>query len=336
MGPRVWVLSSVVAVVIAAMPAAAGPRHRSDPMRENQWGLSEVNATKAWPRSRGRGVVVAVVDTGIDLRHPDLKAKLVRGANFVRPGEAPQDDHGHGTHVAGVIAAATDNGIGISGVAPDAKLMPVKVLDKNGSGSSAAIAAGIRFAADNGARVINLSLGQHPILGAVATLTGGNEPLLAAVRHAYEKGVVIVAAAGNTTVPICSEPAAAPNVICVGAVGPDEMRAYYSQGDATMTKWFVCGPGGSGFGGDSDASNILSTVGRGTPLDTRDSGYVAIAGTSMAAPHVAGVAALVAAKRRGAEQIAKIVVESARDLGPPGRDSVYGYGVVDAAGAVNR
>jgi subtilisin family serine protease len=339
--PAVLAAAAVLATGWLAPPAGAA---RPDPMREAQWGLDNINAVKAWPVSTGKGVVVAVIDTGIDLGHPDLRGRLVPGYNFVKRGASPQDDNGHGTHVAGVIAAATGNGIGIAGVAPNAKLMPVKVLDATGGGNADAIAAGIRYAADHGAKVLNMSLGEDVLLGRVATALGENDGVHAAIDYAWRKGAVVVVAAGNSTVPLCSEPAAAEHVVCVGAVGPDNVRSYYSQGDATSTSAFVCAPGGAGYSAgtgsagigsvDDETTNILSTVGRGTPEDTRKTGYVALAGTSMATPHVSGVVALQLARGWSNTLAVAKLLAGAHDLGPAGRDGVYGYGLVDAYAAL--
>lgn len=341
--PRILALVAAAVLLASAQQAMAAPAPRTDPLRAEQWGLAYLRAPEAWSVSRGRGVVVAVVDTGVDLTHPDLRGQLVPGVNLVKPGRPPQDDFGHGTHVAGIIAAATDNGIGVAGVAPDARVMPVKVLDNQGSGTVAVIAAGIRYAADHGAKVINMSLGQQAGLDRVADATGENAILAGALTYAWSKGAVLIGAAGNGSVPLCSEPAASPYVLCVGALGPDGSRSWYSQGDATMTQWFVTAPGGSGLatgpsigvGSVDDAKiNVLSTVGRGTGMDKRKSGYVSAAGTSMAAPHVAGVAALLAARGLTNAQIVARILERAVDLGAPGTDPVYGSGAVDAKESV--
>jgi subtilisin family serine protease len=139
----------------------SGPAN--DPLFARQWALDQVNAPEAWARgARGAGTTVAIVDTGVDLQHPDLSSKLVTGHDFVADNNdcpaGPQDENGHGTHVAGIAAAVTNHGIGVAGVAPDAQIMPVRVLDADGSGSSEDVAAGITWAADHGAEVINLSL----------------------------------------------------------------------------------------------------------------------------------------------------------------------------------
>ena len=151
----------------------------NDPLFPREWGLRQVKAPAAWARgARGAGITIAVVDSGVDLSHPDLRSKLVAGKDLVRaaaglsgPGcPGPQDENGHGTHVAGIAAAVTNNGIGVAGTAPAAKIMPVRVLDASGGGEQTAVDAGIRWAADHGARVINLSLGSDtPVLGSGAS-----------------------------------------------------------------------------------------------------------------------------------------------------------------------
>ncbi|MFN2617042.1 MAG: S8 family serine peptidase, partial [Thermoleophilaceae bacterium] len=169
----------------------------NDPLFPKQWGLTQINAPGAWARGvKGSGVTVAVVDTGVDLNHPDLQSKLVAGRDFVAGKRdcpaGPQDENGHGSHVAGIAAAATDNGIGVAGTAPDSKIMPVRVLDADGSGTVEDIVAGIRFAADHGAKVINLSLGELPVL---SQIDPDNEAIAAAIQHAWDRGALVVAAA---------------------------------------------------------------------------------------------------------------------------------------------
>jgi subtilisin family serine protease len=237
--------------------------------------------------------------------------------------------------VAGIAAAATGNGIGIAGVAPDAKIMPVKVLGETG-GSFEEIAAGIRWAADNGADVINLSLGGLPGLQALE-ITGLLSDARDAIAHANSKGVVVVAASGNESAPLCASPSFSNGALCVGATDPFEVKAWYSNLTVKPDLLAVSAPGGAGtfFCGD----DVISTVpagsegfcGEGTP------GYDAYAGTSMAAPHVAGVAALLTAQGRTHTEVYDVLTATARQplTGLRGiYDPAYGYGIVDAAAAV--
>ena len=158
-GRRTTVLSLVMALAGASLVAGPAAAAGSDPGAPLQWGMALIGAPTAWSRSTGRGVVVAVVDTGVDLHHQDLPASrlvVVPGANLIDPAKPPQDDHGHGTHVAGIIGAESGNGVGVESVAPGSTIMPVKVLDSSGSGSGTSVEDGIHFAADHGARVINV------------------------------------------------------------------------------------------------------------------------------------------------------------------------------------
>src|SRR5437867_1912348 len=187
----------------------------NDPLFPRQWGLQQIKAPPAWQRGAlGAGVTIAVVDTGADFSHPDLAAKLDPGIDLVGtdngltgPGcPGAEDENGHGTHVAGIAAAITNNGKGVAGTAPHARILPVRVLDANGSGDPAAVDAGIRWAADHGAKVINLSLGPDTPL--VASLP--DQATDDGVAYAYSKGANVIAAAGNESVPLCDYPAAAP------------------------------------------------------------------------------------------------------------------------------
>ncbi|GHJ59573.1 hypothetical protein NOK12_20910 [Nocardioides sp. OK12] len=336
----------------AAMVASTTtPAHAAtdDPLRGQQWGLDQVRAEAAWPTSTGAGAVVAVVDTGVDFSHPDLRANLLQGATFTGcEGAAPcgnGDFRGpdgennadeHGTHVAGIVAAVTGNGVGVAGTAPDAKILPVKVLE-DGSGSFAEIAAGIRWSADNGADVVNLSLGGLPGLQAL-TLTGIESDVTDAIAYANEREVTVVAAAGNTATPLCNTPAFEPGAICVASTDRNEVKSWFSELPNKLDLKAVTAPGGAGLTSCED--DIVSTVPLGTgSAACGESDYDYYAGTSMATPHVAGVAALLAAQGRTRENIEAALLDTARQ---PLTDvtglysPVYGWGIVDAAAAVQQ
>jgi subtilisin family serine protease len=287
-----------------------------DPLFSYQWGLhntrqtggkedADIDAPEAWDIITGTtDVMIAVIDTGVDYTHEDLDDGRVRtdiDKDYVNDDDDAMDDHGHGTHVAGTIAAETNNGIGVAGVMWVAEILPIKVLNEWGSGYSSDVAEGIRYAADQGADVINMSLGSRSCSQTIAD----------AVNYAYfDKGVVIVAAAGNNGSSI-SYPAKFDPVIAVGATDHNDHRAYFSNYGDELD---VVAPG----------VTIFSTV----PND----GYDAFSGTSMASPHVAGVAGLLLAQRPHLSngQVREILRQSADDLGQGGFDPYYGYGRVNA------
>lgn len=332
----------------AVMPSASAATN--DPLYAKQWGPQQVRAEQAWAASRGAGVTIAIVDAGIDLDHPDLASKVVAGNTFLGCGTAgcgngdwesgpasrSASKSVHGTHVAGTAAAATGNGVGIAGVAPDAKLLAVKVLDDAG-GSFADIALGIRYATDRGAKVINLSLGALPGVQAL-TLTGLISDTTDAIEYANARGVVVVAAAGNETAPLCGTPAFENGTLCVTSTDRREAPSFFSNFGIKPDLLSVAGPGGSGL--PACGEDILSTVPVG--VDTRDSckdgtSYDELAGTSMATPHVAGVAALLAAQGRSRANVLAAVTRTARTPGSLARGVFtpnYGYGITDAAAAV--
>ncbi|UTT65326.1 S8 family serine peptidase [Janibacter sp. CX7] len=338
-----------VGLVVTAGSAGAAT---DDPLRDKLYGLDQVHAEQAWSSSRGAGTVVAVVDTGVDLGHPDLQGRLVPGADFVcgeqagscgdgswkgQDGEGQEPDV-HGTHVAGTIAATADNGIGVAGVAPDAKVMPIKVLE-DGSGTAEDIAEGIRYAADNGADVINLSLGGLPGTQ-IFSILGLDTTMKDAIQYARDKGTLTVAAAGNTSTLLCNDPAFSSDSICVGATDKNEMKSYFSELPVKLSGTGVAAPGGSGrlLGGDC-SEDILSTVPRGTGTDECGEGkdYAAFAGTSMATPHVAGVAAILFGQGRSMANVEQAILSTSRHplLGTRGGYSaLYGRGIVDAEAAV--
>ncbi len=294
----------------------------NDPEFHRQWNLRMIHMPRAWQENRGKGVVVAVLDTGIayedhdDFRQvPDLAGvKFKRGYDFVNDDEHANDDHGHGTHVAGTIAQATNNREGVAGVAFEATLMPVKVLNHFGAGTSADIAEAIRFAADEGAHVINMSLGG-----------GGYSKVMAdAVEYARKKGVTVVAAAGNTGRGQVQFPAAYPGAVAVGAVGPDGQRAPYSSYGKHLD---VAAPGGDKRRGD--AGGILqNTI---DPRNPARSVYAAFQGTSMAAPHVAAVAAMLySAGASTPDEVEKALYAGAKRVGGQDWSEQYGHGLLDA------
>jgi subtilisin family serine protease len=342
------VAAACAVVAGAAAPAVAAP---DDPLYGKQWGPQQVRAEQAWTTSTGAGTIVAVVDSGVDFDHPDLAPKLLAGATFLDcgdrscgngdwqsgPAERRAADSEHGTHVAGIAAAVTGNGTGIAGVAPDASILPVKVLDEEG-GSFEDIASGIRFAADRGADVINLSLGTLPGVQAL-TFTGVISDVQEAVTYARSQGAVVVAAAGNDFVsPLCSSPGFDDGALCVVATDKRELRAAYSNGALQPNLDAVAGPGGSA--APVCGEDIVSTVPLGTGTAAvcgYGADYDEYAGTSMAAPHVSGVAALLAAQGRSDAQVMEVLEATARTPGTDARgvyDPVYGYGIVDAEAAV--
>ena len=191
----------------------------NDPDFSKQWHLKAAGAPAAWNAARGEGVLVAVIDTGVSAVEDLEQSRIVSGRNFVTPGKDAHDDHGHGTHVAGTIAQTTGNGVGVAGMAPKAKILPLKVLTAEGFGTSAGIADAIRYAADRGAKVMNLSLGGGASTAAMAD----------AVAYARKRGTVVVAAAGNNGTRGVSYPAAYPGAFAVSAVGPKGQLAPYSS-----------------------------------------------------------------------------------------------------------
>ena len=279
-----------------------------DPYRPAQWDFTTTRVAEAWQRATGQGVTVAVVDSGVDATHPDLAEQVLPGGDFITGLEGTAvDPHGHGTHVAGTIAALAGNGAGIAGVAPQARILPVRVLGANGSGYMSDVANGIAYAADRGADVINMSISSTAQVAAVSN----------AVAYARSKGVVVIAAAGNARAQgsPTSFPAADPGVLAVAATTSADTVAGYSTSGGYVD---VAAPG----------SDILSTY----PGDR----YVRMNGTSMAAPHVAAVAALLKSADRSLtpDRIEQALTGSAVDLGVPGRDDDFGAGRIDAAAAL--
>ncbi len=299
----------------------------NDPGTSNQWALDTVDAFEAWDMATGtHDVVVAVLDTGIDWNHPDLAANMwtnedgYHGYNIVDDNWFPMDDniHGydpsgdwvanlytyHGTHVAGIIGAVIDNALGMAGLA-QARLMAVKVMNESGEGTDGMVASGIRWAVDNGADIVTMSLG----------VEGTSTSMVNAVNYARNNDVVMVAAAGNDGTSVVSYPAAYPQVIAVGATDDTDRRASFSNYGTGLD---VVAPG----------VTIYSTQG--------GSGYQYLSGTSAAAPHVAGVAALMltVSPALEPEEISSIINQTATDISQLAYDPTTGWGIVNAFRAV--
>jgi subtilisin family serine protease len=302
--------SHAVGVELDAVVSATAVPSGSDPFRTQQWDLAKMSVGDAWQKSTGTGVTVAVIDSGVDASHPDLAGHVLTGYNVMTgKAGASTDAFGHGTHVAGTIAAVTGNGVGVASVAPDAKILPIKVLGDDGKGYMSDTATGIIYAADHGANVINMSLGATSQVAAVTN----------AIAYARSKGVVVVAAAGNYRADgsPTTWPGADAGVIGVAATDSNDKVAGFSNAGSYVD---VAAPG----------VNIASTY----PVSLGS--YTMMSGTSMASPHVAAVAALIEAYRPGLspDQDEKAIEGTALDLGTTGRDNDYGYGRVNAAAAL--
>ena len=263
-----------------------------------------MRAPEAWALSTGQGVLIAILDTGTDYTHPDLSSKVRTDIDydFINNDNDARDDNGHGTHVSGIAAAATNNGVGVAGMGWDASILPLKVLNSQGQGSTAELIPAIYYAADWGARVINMSLGG---------LYSCPPNLQAAVDYAYRRGILLVAAAGNDGANRTVFPANCAHVLGVAATTSSDSHAWFSNYADHVS---VAAPG----------DDIYSTL--------RYGGYGYLDGTSMATPFVAGLAALVYARfpTYTPDQAASAILDNARDLGSTGWDADYGCGRIDA------
>lgn len=276
----------------------------NDTYYKRQWAYGNMGGPKGWDVENGTTspVTIAVVDTGVDLTHPDLKSKVVSGYDTINNDDDPSDDHGHGTHVAGIAAAITNNTAGVAGTDWGAKIMPVKVLSGDGWGTDVTVAEGIIWAADHGAKVINMSLGGY----------GFSQTMQDATDYANEKGVVICAAAGNEATTDILYPAGNSGVLGIAALDVDGARAWFSNYNSSVD---LAAPG----------VYVLSTFWR------DGHAYAYLSGTSMATPFASGTAALVASRfpTLSSSEIASRLQSHSVDLGPLGRDNYYGYGRID-------
>lgn len=267
------------------------------------WGTKRIGADKAWDTNTGKGVKVAVVDSGIN-KHPDIKKNIKGEFNAIEPGKPATDYYGHGTHVAGIIASR-DNKVGVVGVSPDTSLYAVKVLDANGSGYLSDLTEGIEWCINNNIQIINLSL----------EVQNDSTILKESVKRALDAGIVVVSAAGNTCGGNAAFPAAYEGVISVGAIDENDKLSELSA----VGKVDLCAPG----------VNILSTY--------LNDGYTTLSGTSIAAPHVTGVLALMMADKSNdinndgvvsANEVKALIPMRTEDIGTVGYDSLYGNGIL--------
>ena len=324
------ILASSFAAFAVALGAllAVGPspaQASNDPEYKRQYGIKQINAPSAWRKTRGAGITIAVVDSGVDVDHPDLKPKLLQGYDFGDNDDNPDDDsqledgngvkvQGHGTHVAGITAAATDNGLGVAGTAPDAKILPIKVFpSKSGSLGFTAVPSAIRYAVQQGARVVNLSLGTFDTGVSLIGLT--QTPC----SEALQAGTLCVVASGNAGGDQASGyPRDYPGLV---VTANDDKGQHSSFGQKADTQWSLSAPG----------VGIYSTV----PVEM--GGYATLQGTSMAAPHAAGVAALAFAAMNppktsaGVREVVQKLLETAKPMGNTGTN---GAGIIDAAAAL--
>jgi len=321
---------------------------------DDLWGLKIIQTEQAWDVNQGDDVVVAVVDTGVDYNHPDIASNMLPGINCVNElnectDDDPMDDHGHGTHVAGTIAAEGNNGIGVVGVAPQAKILPVKALDQNGSGDFATLAAALQYAADSGAEIINNSWGCS-WCGQIADIPEIDPEFKAAVyavedavRYAYAMGAVVVFAAGNDSLDIkIGSPARVAEALTVAAFDHNDERATFSN-----TGFFdVAAPGGGGDEPEGNCASRYSVLSLKSEFDAIDNNpdcsleiggdYMRLAGTSMAAPHVSGLAALLLKEfpTLTNEQVRQAIRRGADDVGEPGFEKISGYGRINAVNSL--
>jgi subtilisin family serine protease len=303
---RVVLLSAVATLLALAGPGAAQASAATDPLRSAQWALDAIHLGSTPAAATGGGALVAVIDSGVDATHPDLAGRVVPGPDLVDGDADPSDPTGHGTHIAGIIAAAAGNGIGGAGVAPAARIFAVRVLGTDNNGTAPNVAAGINAAVDAGADIINLSLNWSETSQALG-------PVTAAMQRAADSGALVVVAAGNDAQGRCEEPILPDRALCVGALSSNLRLSPFSSY-------------GQGLGLVAPGDDLVSTW--------NDNAYHAMSGTSQAAAMTSGVAALLVGLGLHGDQLMQRLEATARDIGTPGPDARSGAGMLDAERAV--
>jgi subtilisin family serine protease len=298
----------MVTLLALAGPGAAQASAAGDPLRGVQWALDAIHLGANKPlQATGAGALVAVIDSGVDATHPDLAGRVVPGPDLVDHDGDPSDPTGHGTHIAGIIAAAAGNGIGGAGVAPAARILAIRVLGSDNDGTAANVAAGINAAVDAGADVINLSLNWSQATQALA-------PVTAAMQRAADAGALVVVAAGNDAQGRCEEPVLPQRALCVGALSSNLKLSPFSSY-------------GQGLGLVAPGDDLMSTW--------NDDAYHSMSGTSQAAAVTSGVAALLVGLGLHGDDVMKRLLATTRDVGTPGVDARSGAGLLDAQRAVD-
>jgi subtilisin family serine protease len=302
---------SAIAVALLALagPGIAQGAAATDPLRDAQWALDAIHLADvpAPAQASGAGALVAVIDSGVDASHPDLAGRVVAGPDVVDGDADPSDPTGHGTHIAGIIAAATGNGIGGAGVAPGARILAVRVLDTANNGTAADVAAGINAAVDAGADIINISLNwsqSSPVLA----------PVTAALQRASDAGRVVIVAAGNDAQSRCEEPVLPQRALCVGALSSNLKLSPFSSY-------------GEGLGLVAPGDDLTSTWNNGA--------YNEMSGTSQAAALASGVAAQLVGLGLHGDDVRQRLLATSRDIGAPGEDARFGSGLLDASRAID-
>ena len=301
-------LSGLLAATAMSFAAAGPAAATNDPFWDRQWGPVKIGAPSVWDSSTGAGVKIGIVDSGVDLNHQDLQGgKIAANAACIGTNGNPagcqvgggQDIVGHGTHVSGIAAANKDNGVGIAGVAPGAQLVVARVF-QNDVADLGDVEAGIRWVVSQGARIVNLSLGENILLGGL--LGGGNTALGPVLNEVWSKGAIPVVASGNAALLTGAASYANVNAVVVGATGPDDEIASYSVGTGAA-KWALVAPGGNG----AEAREIFSTWWASGSANQ----YGYLQGTSMATPHVSGALALLLARGATPQKAVELVLATA-------------------------
>ena len=324
----VYAAAIALAAGLSLTPAGAA----NDPGFSKQWNLEKIGAEAAWARTTGAKIRVGIVDAGIDLEHEDLAGRVVAATSCLKSQGDPakcngsgQDDVGHGTHVAGIIAANHNNSLGVAGVAPESELVVAKVADSGGGISIEDANAGIRWVVDHGAKVVNLSLGDLIFVRTAAFGTRLSE----GIEYAWSKGAVPVIASGNSDLfgaGIGSQDYGDIDALVVGATGPDDLVADYSSPTGNA-KWAIVAPGGASDG--DETHKVWSTYWE----KDKQNQYGYLAGTSMAAPHVTGAVALLLAQGLSAQDAVQRLLDTADPTVPCGAESPTCRGRLDVAKA---